>query len=392
MQTNTLIIIVFYLSIFFLIFLKRKKFDFQKVGNVPIIAILRTKLGIKVIDKVGTKFKKPLKIIGYIGIVIGILGLIAIFGMIAYSFFMTIFVPEAPSAVSPVIPGVKIPGAQIFVPFWYGIIALFIVVVFHEFGHGIIAKAHNLKIKNTGFALFLILPGAFVEPDEKKLIKSKAKVQQSVYAAGPWFNIILAFIALLVLGFLFIPATDHFSNPEGFKFSQVGENTPAQFAELPTNTVFVEVNNISTKSVYELGMVLSDTRPNQTINMKTIDNEEFSVTLTQHPQTSDQNMSYIGILGLSDYNSSENFFQAIMFHFFNILSNLFFWVYVLSLGIGLANLLPLGPLDGGRMFFNALKSFKIKEKTAKLISAKISILTLIFLLISLIIPIVRAVI
>ena len=34
-----------------------------------------------------------------------------------------------------------------------------------------------------------------------------------------------------------------------------------------------------------------------------------------------------------------------------------YWLYLLNLGIGLFNLVPLGPIDGGRMLLVALKKF-----------------------------------
>ena len=120
---NTIIIILFYLSIFVLIYIHRKKFEFNKIGKIPIISILRTQFGIKFIDKFGKKYSKFLKILGYIGMVIAFLGIIAMTYMIVSSFVNLFIAPDQPSGVSPVIPGVKIPGAQIFVPFWYGIFA-----------------------------------------------------------------------------------------------------------------------------------------------------------------------------------------------------------------------------------------------------------------------------
>jgi len=57
-------------------------------------------------------------------------------GLLIKGLYELIFVPTAPPTLSLVIPGVQIPGSPIFVPFWYGIIALFTVILVHEFGHG----------------------------------------------------------------------------------------------------------------------------------------------------------------------------------------------------------------------------------------------------------------
>ena len=96
------------------------------------------------------QFKK----LGHAGIYFGYVGLVLMFVMIVYAVVNLFIAPEAPAMIGPVIPGVSIPGSQIFVPFWYGIISIFIVAAFHEFGHGVIARSNNKKVLNTGFVLF----------------------------------------------------------------------------------------------------------------------------------------------------------------------------------------------------------------------------------------------
>ena len=49
------------------------------------------------------------------------------------------------------------------------------------------------------------------------------------------------------------------------------------------------------------------------------------------------------------------------------LVELFFWLYVISFGIGLFNLLPLGPLDGGRMFMIVIKNYIKQENIGNII-------------------------
>jgi membrane-associated protease RseP (regulator of RpoE activity) len=60
----------------------------------------------------------------------------------------------------------------------------------------------------------------------------------------------------------------------------------------------------------------------------------------------------------------------------------------LSLGIGLANLLPLGPVDGGRMLQVSLQKIKGEEKGNK-IWHKISIATLMLLAINIFWPAIK---
>ena len=47
------------------------------------------------------------------------------------------------------------------------------------------------------------------------------------------------------------------------------------------------------------------------------------------------------------------------------LMGLLYWLYVLNLGIGLFNLAPMGPLDGGRMLLVALQQFLEEKKAIK---------------------------
>ncbi len=385
---NTLSILLFIVIVFYTVYKNRKKIEFQKIGKIPIIAIAKTKWGIKFIGKV-SKHKKFFKVLGYIGMVIGFIGIVAMFVLMAISFVKIFTMPEAPSAVSPIIPGVRIPGSQIFVPFWYGIISLFIVVVVHEFGHGIIAKAHGLKIKNTGLILFLILPGAFVEPDEKKLAKAKQKIQHSVYAAGPWFNVLLSIVAVLILILIVSPAYNSLANNQGITFTDVDNNSPAMQVNLPVNLTYNKIDNESLTSINDLAFVLMEKDPGDQIIFYAGNNESYPLILAQHPE--DNSSPYIGIANIRNVRGEQSFGKEILFKITDIFANLLFWIYVLSLGIGAANLLPVGPLDGGRMVSTFLKS-KFKEKKAKFISAKITLITVIFLLTALIVPIIRAII
>ena len=62
------------------------------------------------------------------------------------------------------------------------------------------------------------------------------------------------------------------------------------------------------------------------------------------------------------------------------LSELFFWLYAISLGVGLFNLLPLGPVDGGQMFMVAASKFFSKEKAQRIfVSVSLLVVLLIFI-------------
>ena len=46
------------------------------------------------------------------------------------------------------------------------------------------------------------------------------------------------------------------------------------------------------------------------------------------------------------------------------IKELIFWLAILSLGVGLFNLIPLGPIDGGRMFLTALEHLTHQARAA----------------------------
>jgi membrane-associated protease RseP (regulator of RpoE activity) len=62
------------------------------------------------------------------------------------------------------------------------------------------------------------------------------------------------------------------------------------------------------------------------------------------------------------------------------ISVLIYWLFLTNLMVGLVNLLPLGIVDGGQMFYIALGSIIKNEKTVKSIFAVVSIALLLLLL------------
>ncbi|MGV8150528.1 MAG: site-2 protease family protein [Candidatus Woesearchaeota archaeon] len=379
-------VIIFYLAIAILVYINRKKWQVES----KFILIYRTKFGIKFMDKIADNNKELIKTIGYSAIGIGFVGMIVIVGFFIKGLYDLFFVPDALPTMSLVIPGIQIPGSPIFVPFWYGIIALFIVVVFHEFGHGIVARAHGIPVKNTGLVLFGPLPGAFVEPDEKKIKKSPSAVQTSMFASGPFFNVILAAIVALLLFVVLNPALSSMVNASGVKFTNIQEGYAADTYGLEKNVVYTKINGQELKDTQELIDTLSCTAPGTNL---TFSNDESEVIVTLGENPTNKGKGYLGVTGLqTDYVlKSSNWWYSSGYNILFILTNLLEWVFMLSLGIGLANLLPLGPVDGGRMLHTTLVDMKGKDKGTKL-WMRISLITFIVLLILVLVPIIKTVV
>jgi len=379
---QTWFVIGFYAIIVLLIIVFRKKFEFQ----AKFIALFRTKLGLKAMDKISKRFPRTVRFIGYIGIYVGYAGMAVMTYYILYSLFIFFTIPDAAATIAPVIPGVRIPGSPVFVPFLYGILAIFIVAAVHEFSHGVVARAHGIKVKNSGIVFFGPLIGAFVEPDEKQLQKKKAIVQNSMFAAGPWSNIILAAIVFVLLSFVFTPAIHSLVEEEGFYFGNVQEGLPASVAGLKNHTIYTFVNNQTVINAEEFIDAMVGIQPNDTI---LIGNENESIKVVAGVRDDDENKGYIGVLGIYTKNELKKDSFMFVYVVLDWFSELFVWVFILTLGIGLANLLPLGALDGGRMLRLALLKWFDRKKADKIF--KIVSLCFIVFLILLFIPIIRSV-
>ncbi len=393
-------VIAFYALIILIVYFNRKKFTFQ----AKFIALFRTKIGIKLMDKIANRHRELLRIVGISGIGIAYLGMLFIVYFIIQGVYQLIFVPEAPAVLSPVIPGVPIPGSPIVVPFWYGIISLFVVVVVHEFSHGVIARAQKIKVDHSGIVFFGPLIGAFVEPNEKELKKAGEIPKYSIFAAGPFSNIILALLALFLLIIFFThppDATWDVYYPKAMMIEQgitVGSIVPNSSAEkygLRTDVTYNKLNSIEFSNLNEFFGLVNRLRPNETAILGDMEGNNYTLITGTHEGYKHLGKMGVGYIGISDISTpfilkQNSPFYKLLFDLLAIIGRFLFWIHALSLGIGLANLLPLGPIDGGRMLQQTLHKI-FGEKKGNIIWTKLSIGFLIVIIILVVVPILRAV-
>ncbi len=90
-----------------------------------------------------------------------------------------------------------LPGINL--PLFEGIIALAIVMAVHEGAHAVLARIGKIKVLTSGLVLFGVIPiGAFVEPDEKELVKAEEQKQTRVLIAGPSANLLTSSITFVL--------------------------------------------------------------------------------------------------------------------------------------------------------------------------------------------------
>ena len=261
-------------------------------------------------------------------------------------------------AVSIVIPGVEMPGSSIYIPFFYGLIALATVLIVHEFSHGIQAVGEKISIKSIGLLLFIILPGAFVEPDEDELKKAKRSSRLRVYAAGSIANISLAVIALLIVS-LVSAGIPHYFAEDGIAIDRIVSDSPSD-GILKEGMVLEAIDNQKINDSESYANAVTTFKPGDNVTVTT-DQGTYTLTLDKNPNN--ESRGFFGIQANKHFELIDDSLGPLPWILFE-LGELFEWVFMLNLGIGLFNLLPLKPLDGGYML-EILLSYKLSEEHYK---------------------------
>ena len=114
--------------------------------------------------------------------------------------------------------------------------------------------------------------------------------------------------------------------------------------------------------------IVSSFSPGDNVSVKT-DQGTYSITLDKNPNN--ESVGFFGIQANKHFVLSNDSLGPLPWILFELLE-LFQWVFMLNLGIGLFNLLPLKPLDGGYML-EILLSYKLSEDVYKPIVNALSV-------------------
>lgn len=366
----------------------------------PGMLLWRTKRGIGLLDRIMNVSRRTWKIFGFAGVGLGLFLMGRIFYTLvlnAVSYIESVVAAGAEAGgaagagggVMPIIPGITVPLIA-------GLIAIMTVLLVHEPAHGIIARRVGLPVKSAGLGLFTVLPLAFVEPDEDELESSSLSQKLQVFGAGSFANILFAFLCFGVILSLVSPLS-------GLYISAVDENTPAEGTLRPgMQLTRIGFENEPIRAIDEysdLDNFMENTRPDSRIILVT-DNGSFNITLDNQE---DENEGYIGISSVWSVSqfelASRSFTSIFMFwetpslggginHYsynFRIpgfLMGILLWMFIFNLGVGLFNLLPAAPLDGGKMV-SAILEKATSSDTARYVSLGISVITFLIIVVNL---------
>ena len=204
--------------------------------------------------------------------------------------------------------------------------------------------------------MLIALPLAFVEPDEKQMNKKPLLTRLSIFAAGPFANICTGAIVLLISAFFVAPALASVTETDGIAVTGVVEEGwlcekynifcpeisefPAKQAGLQKGDIITSVNGVETLTTVEFEKELSDLKPKDTVILGT-QRRDFQITTTTDPKN--ESRGYIGIslkqsMKLKEDIKSE--YGSLPWGLY-YLRQLCYWVFLLNIGVGLINLLPL---------------------------------------------------
>jgi membrane-associated protease RseP (regulator of RpoE activity) len=390
---------------------------------IPILILIHTPFGLKFFDWVaGTNAARIYaRFNRYLMPLITVLAIVLVIGGL-----MTVISSEPAREVSRDLGPRSIfliPGLNPFLPWHYALISLFITIIIHEAGHGIVARVHNVKLESTGIVLLFIVPiGAFVNIERNELEKTPLKHKSAILTAGPLTNIILAGISLFGL-YLVIstlsPLPISGVQENGVLISGVNKDSLAEKVRLDEGSVIQTISDQNVRNNEDLRKLLQSNLGN-TIEMTWYDKEKHIVSRNiTLPSSVDENKGILGVtinqisdpkLVLDTYKSqfstnplalllpptiqpgvvpysglmADKYDSNTFGTSYPLIANMLFWLWFINFNVAIFNALPIGPLDGGQ-WYGSLIASRTKEETGMAINQLITytMIVIVFVVIAL---------
>lgn len=376
-----------------------EKFNLDLVWGRSFV-MWRTDAGKKFIENI-SKYNLFWRRVGDVWVVTVFLIMILMFLLLAWQATLAWSIPKT-SAVSPKMM-IGLPGLNPVIPLWYGILALVVAMVVHEFSHGILSRVADVKIKALGLLMFIFPIGAFVEPDEEEMKNMKRWERMRLYSAGPGSNMVIAIIFSLLFSWVMVDSLE--PSNEGVLSASVVIDYGGSDAGLEPWMLITSIDGQDVNNAQDFSDIMNETYAGQTVNVSVLNKgqpETYQVTLSDkgsyylkyYPDYYESWMSGKGFMGIAVVDpdlvtdslahpgsSGGSMLQYITLPFqklqpfpehftalfeptgipgilpdnlFWILANCFYWIFWLNLMVGLTNALPAVPLDGGFIFADGI--------------------------------------
>ena len=283
------------------------------------------------------------------------------------------------------------------------IFVFLMVILFHEFGHFIVAKKVGIKVNEfsigmgpkvfqkqggeTKYSIRLLPIGGYVSMegedessnDPRSFNNVSAPSRIAVVAAGAIMNFILAIIVFSIVSFTVGMQTT--------TVEKVMENSPAEQIGIIAGDKIIGINNKKTKNWDSMVHEINTANPDEEMSVTVLrNNEEINYTLI--PEVTDEDIIIIGIRPAMEKTflssikggfQKTGFMLKLMFQFIGMLFkgqvgtkelsgpvgviytigefakngfvDLLYLMGFISVNLGFFNLLPLPALDGSRIVF-----------------------------------------
>jgi membrane-associated protease RseP (regulator of RpoE activity) len=205
------------------------------------ILTLHTKRGKRFLNW-AAQWKRPWRAWGNFGLGVAAVVLVGVLFVLMVTAASTLANPPEPSPVTQPENALVIPGVNDFLPLSVApeiILGLFVGIVVHEFGHGLMCRVEDIDVDSMGLALLAVLPiGAFVEPDEESQNAADRGAKARMFAAGVTNNF---FLVVVTFALLFGPVAGAVSVADGGLVGDVREGSAAAAAGIDSGDRIVAV-------------------------------------------------------------------------------------------------------------------------------------------------------
>jgi membrane-associated protease RseP (regulator of RpoE activity) len=372
MLADVILIVALIILAWEIVLLINRRYDLKKRGFTigTGYAMWSTKRGLNFIDRVAGVSKRGWRAYGTVAAGVGIFAMFFILAMVVYNIFFLLTHPAVR------VPGVVLvyPGLIPWLPVIPWIISLTAILLVHELSHGILLRAQDLRVKSVGAAVLAVIFGAFVESDDKQLARAPVSKRLRMYAVGSMANFILGAICLVLLLVLLVPKP-------GVYLYGVPENYAENFT---LGSRIYQLDNVQITTFDNYKNFFENKRPGDNVLVGT-ENENVLVTLVK--DTENENRGVSGLWAISaasrwDFVNPLFSLGAAMseilgypvFHPYAYdalvpweVIDVIKWMFVLNLGVGLFNMLPAVPFDGGYMMQAILERKTSQEKAKRVV-------------------------
>jgi membrane-associated protease RseP (regulator of RpoE activity) len=302
----------------------------------PFFLTFRSEKFKSMIERISSKNRLLWKTLSNVGIALAF-GLMIYATYFLFSNLLKFSLPVVESVpVVPAIPAVTISLDSL--PYFF--VAVAIVVLLHEFAHGVSAVVERVVVKSAGLAVMLAFFGGFVEPEEKSFEKTSRTSKLRILGAGSAVNLATGLLVVILLASLFAPSA-------GVLVNSTLENGPLARAGVQRFDLIQAINKTQISSLQDLSAYLAKVRAGSNLSLE-INNRVVTVTT--------ENLSgraIIGIYGL-DYHPSYLGLDRIT------TANAYltmYWTFIAAFSVAVFNMLPAFPFDGEKFLYYSLADF-----------------------------------